>query len=93
MDKESIKQLRKDLLGTLRSHPHYARNKFYAYGMGLTQRPTDEIVEWLNNNTLEPYSIDFTIPPYNISFSNKNDAMLFKLTWGGEITCPKHVKT
>lgn len=45
----------------------------------------DEIHEWLESQKI---SYKFFVPAsekWFLEFENKNDAMLFKLTWGGDI--------
>lgn len=65
-------------------HPHFGTLRYYQHRIGLgVNRPTKEQFEWLNENTRGRYSVDYTCPPFNLSFELKDDAMLYKLVWGG----------
>ena len=74
------------------NHPHRQFRKYYRNRVGLTRALSHEEVRWLNRNTTGCYSVDFTIAPHNLSFENGPDAVLFKLTYGGDLACKPHVK-
>jgi len=74
------------------NHPHYGQLKYYPHKVGLTRPPRHEDLIWLNEHTQARYSTDFTIAPFNISFENAADAVLFKLTFGGTLACAPHKK-
>jgi hypothetical protein len=73
-------------------HPHFNRLKYFQNRVGLSRALELAELEWLNNNTTGQYSIDFTIAPHNLSFEMEADALLFKLTFGGELAVAKHIK-
>lgn len=74
-------------------HPNRQILKYYAHSVGLTRTLRSKDYKWLNENTTEPYSVDYTIAPHNISFTNVADAVLFKLTFGGTLACKPHKKS
>ena len=73
-------------------HEHRQTLKYYRHRVGLTRRPNDAEYEWLNQNTKGCYSLDYTMPPHNLSFEERSDAVRFKLTFGGELACKAHQK-
>lgn len=84
----------KKLVGIVRGgvygHRHHNRNLYFDTKVGLMGTIELEMLDWLNRHTAKPYSIDHKVKPYNISFSDPNDALLFKLTWAGKYACPPH---
>lgn len=73
-------------------HPHFNRLQYYQYRVGLNRKLKIADIEWLNANTTGKYSVDFTIAPFNLSFEVEADALLFKLTWGGDLAIKEHIK-
>jgi len=74
-------------------HPHYGQLKYYPHKVGLTRPLRHDELLWLNDHTQARYSTDFTIAPFNLSFENAADAVLFKLTFGGTLACKAHQKS
>ena len=73
-------------------HPHRQYLKYYQFRVGLTRSLSKEDFDWLNANTQACYSVDFTMPPHNLSFEDRGDAIRFKLIFGGDLACKAHVK-
>jgi pentatricopeptide repeat protein len=57
---------------------HWRKNFEFPVAFARARR-TGEVVKWLNKMCQDDFSLDLT----NVSFKNKQDAMLFKLTWVG----------
>ena len=76
-------------------HPHFGRDKCYRHSVGpFSSKFMDrrmELYDWCNAHTTKCWSCDF-MPSndgsnqmsYHFSFQNVNDALVFKLTWGGK---------
>lgn len=71
-------------------HPHRQSLKYYPNKVGLRRKPTQTETVWLNQHTTGCYSVDNTCSPHNISFEVRADAMLFKLTYHGDLACDVH---
>lgn len=64
-------------------NPKYNRHKHFEFKVPiLNKNRTMSMIYWCNANCQEGYSSD---PNDTMSFKNKDDAILFKLTWGGDV--------
>lgn len=78
----------KELLSKTPSYTHDPKyHRFQGYEHKVTVRPrTMEMVIWCNKHCKSDYSLDANSSAGDVvSFKNKDDAILFKLTWGGAV--------
>jgi hypothetical protein len=70
-------------------HPHRRINAKFTYRVGIKRNLSFVDIVWLNDNTTGKYSVDkISLTQRNVSFEVANDAVLFKLTHSGDLTCP-----
>lgn len=90
---KKIKELETELQDLMSKRPAHTKNakyhRFQNYEHKVTfsdLRQTLQMSKWCNDHCQDDYSIDAATADGNVmSFKSQDDALLFKLTWGGKI--------
>lgn len=90
---KKIKEIEAELKDVMSKRPANTRDpkyhRFQNYEHKVTFKAmlqTLQMSQWCNEHCQDAYSIDAsTAAGHTMSFKNKDDAIMFKLTWGGAV--------